>query len=55
MSLLDLGALAQIFGAVTIFISFIFIIIDLRKNLHQHRLSNMLNRSIDVEKCIISR
>ena len=37
MSLLDLGALAQIFGAVTIFISFIFIIIDLRKNLHQHR------------------
>ena len=50
MSLLNLGALAQISGAVAIFISLIFVIIELRKNLHQHRLSNMLNRSIEVEK-----
>jgi hypothetical protein len=50
MNLLELGALAQIVGAIAIIISLIFVLIELRKNLQQHLLSNTLARSIEVEK-----
>ena len=35
MDLLELGAIAQIVGALTIFISVVLVIIELRKNLKQ--------------------
>ena len=47
MDLLEIGAIAQIFGAIAILISLIFVVIELRKNLQQHLLSNTLARSID--------
>ena len=50
MDLLEIGAIAQIFGAIAILISLIFVVIELRKNLQQHLLSNTLARSIEVEK-----
>ena len=50
MDLLELGALAQIVGAIAIIISLFFVLIELRKNLQQHLLSNTLARSIEVEK-----
>ena len=50
VDLLELGALAQIVGAIAIIISLFFVLIELRKNLQQHLLSNTLARSIEVEK-----
>ena len=50
MNLLELGALAQIAGAIAIIISFILVLIELRKTRQQHLLSNTLARSIEVEK-----
>tara|TARA_E500000331_G_C17239147_1_gene706246 strand:- start:491 stop:970 length:480 start_codon:yes stop_codon:yes gene_type:complete len=50
VDLLELGALAQIIGAIAIIISLFFVLIELRKNLQQHLLSNTLARSIEVEK-----
>ena len=50
MNLLELGALAQIAGAIAIIISLILLLIELRKTLQQHLLSNTLARSIEVEK-----
>ena len=50
MDLLEIGAIAQIFGAIAILVSLIFVVIELRKNLQQHLLSNTLARSIEVEK-----
>ena len=50
VDLLELGALAQIIGAIAIIISLFFVLIELRKNLQQHLLSNTLARSIKVEK-----
>ena len=50
MNLLELGALAQIAGAIAIIISLILVLIELRKTLQQHLLSNTLARSIEVEK-----
>ena len=50
MNLLELGALAQIAGAIAIIISLILVLIELRKTLQQHLLLNTLARSIEVEK-----
>ena len=50
VDLLELGALAQMVGAIAIIISLFFVLIELRKNLQQHLLSNTLARSIEVEK-----
>ena len=50
MDLLELGALAQMVGAIAIIISLFLVLIELRKNLQQHLLSNTLARSIEVEK-----
>ena len=50
MNLLELGALAQIAGAIAIIVSLILVLIELRKTLQQHLLSNTLARSIEAEK-----
>ena len=50
MDLLELGALAQMVGAIAIIISLFLVLVELRKNLQQHLLSNTLARSIEVEK-----
>ena len=48
MDLLELGAVAQIVGALTIFISVVLVIIELRKNLKQNHFANSLQRAIAV-------
>ena len=50
MDFLELGALAQILGAVAIFLSIILVIIELRKNLKQNHFANSLQRAIELEK-----
>ena len=50
MDLLELGAIAQIVGALTIFISVVLVIIELRKNLKQNHFGNSLQRAIEWEK-----
>jgi len=50
MDLLELGAVAQIVGALTIFISVVLVIIELRKNLKQNHFANSLHRAIEWEK-----
>ena len=55
MNLLEFGALAQIAGAIAIIVSLILVLIELRKTLQQHLLSNTLARSIEVEKCTTSK
>ena len=50
VDLLELGALAQMVGAIAIIISLFLVLVELRKNLQQHLLSNTLARSIEVEK-----
>ena len=47
---LEFGALAQILGAVAIFLSIILVIIELRKNLKQNHFANSLQRAIELEK-----
>ena len=41
MDFLELGALAQILGAVAIFLSIILVIIELRKNLKQNHFAKL--------------
>ena len=50
MDFLELGAIAQILGAVAIFLSIILVIIELRKNLKQNHFANSLQRAIELEK-----
>ena len=50
MDFLELSALAQILGAVAIFLSIILVIIELRKNLKQNHFANSLQRAIELEK-----
>ena len=50
MDFLELGALAQILGAVAIFLSIILVVIELRKNLKQNHFANSLQRAIELEK-----
>ena len=40
MDLLEIGAIAQVLGAVAILLSLIFVIIELRKNLKQNNIAN---------------
>ena len=42
MDLLEIGAIAQVLGAVAILLSLIFVIIELRKNLKQNNIANTL-------------
>ena len=50
MDLLEIGAIAQVLGAVAILLSLIFVIIELRKNLKQNNIGNSLVRAIEREK-----
>ena len=50
MDLLEIGAIAQVLGAVAILLSLIFVIIELRKNLKQNNIANSLVRAIEREK-----
>ena len=45
MDLLEIGAIAQVLGAVAILLSLIFVIIELRKNLKQNNIANSLVRA----------
>ena len=47
MDLLEIGAIAQVLGAVAILLSLIFVIIELRKNLKQNNIANTLQRAIE--------
>ena len=50
MDLLEIGAIAQVLGAVAILLSLIFVIIELRKNLKQNNIANTLVRAIERDK-----
>ena len=50
MVLLEIGAIAQVLGAVAILLSLIFVIIELRKNLKQNNIANSLVRAIERDK-----
>ena len=50
MDLLEIGAIAQLLGAVAILLSLIFVIIELRKNLKQNNIANTLVRAIERDK-----
>ena len=50
MDLLEIGAIAQVLGAVAILLSLIFVIIELRKNLKQNNIANSLVRAIERDK-----
>ena len=39
MDLLEIGAIAQLLGAIAILVSLIFLVVELRKNLKQNNLS----------------
>ena len=41
---LEIGAIAQVLGAIAILLSLIFVIIELRKNLKQNNIANTLQR-----------
>ena len=50
MDLLEIGAIAQVLGAVAILLSLMFVIIEMRKNLKQNNIGNSLVRAIEREK-----
>ena len=52
MDLLEIGAIAQVLGAVAILLSLIFVIIELRKNLKQNNIANTFQRAIEWEKIL---
>ena len=52
MDLLEIGAIAQLLGAVAILLSLIFVIIELRKNLKQNNIANTPQRAIEWEKIL---
>ena len=50
MDLLEIGAIAQVLGAIAILVSLIFLVVELRKNLIQNNIANSLLRAIELEK-----
>ena len=50
MSIVEIGALAQLVGAIAILLSLVFVVIELRKSFKQNDLANSLQRAIDFEK-----
>ena len=52
MDLLEIGAIAQVLGAVAILLSLIFVIVELRKNLKQNNIANTFQRAIEWEKIL---
>ena len=50
MSIVEIGALAQLVGAIAILLSLVFVVIELRKNFKQNNIANSTVRSIELEK-----
>tara|TARA_B100001093_G_scaffold454908_1_gene464620 strand:+ start:147 stop:635 length:489 start_codon:yes stop_codon:yes gene_type:complete len=50
MSIVEIGALAQLVGAIAILLSLVFVVIELRKNFRQNDIANTLQRNIEREK-----
>ena len=50
MDLLEIGAIAQVLGAIAILVSLIFLVVELRKNLIQNNIANSLLRAVELEK-----
>ena len=50
MDLLEIGAIAQLLGAIAILVSLIFLVVELRKNLKQNNIANSLLRAVELEK-----
>ena len=55
MSIVEIGALAQLVGAIAILLSLAFVVIELRKNFKQHNIANTLQRAIEREKLNFAR
>ncbi len=55
MSIVEIGALAQLVGAIAILLSLVFVVIELRKNFRQNDIANTLQRNIEREKLIYAR
>ena len=55
MSIVEIGALAQLVGAIAILLSLIFVVIELRKNFRQNDIANTLQRGIEREKLNYAR
>ena len=55
MSIIEIGALAQLVGAIAILLSLVFVVIELRKNFRQNDIANTLQRSIEREKVHYAR
>ena len=47
MSIVEIGALAQLVGAVAILLSLVFVVIELRKNVRQNNISNSIQREFE--------
>ena len=50
MSIVEIGALAQLVGALAILLSLIFVVIELRKNFRQNIIANSLQRAPELDK-----
>ena len=55
MSIVEIGALAQLVGALAILLSLVFVVIELRKNFRQNDIANTLQRGIEREKLNYAR
>jgi hypothetical protein len=55
MSIVEIGALAQLVGAIAILLSLVFVVIELRKNFKQNNIANTLQRAVEREKLIYAR
>ena len=55
MSIVEIGAFAQLVGAIAILLSLVFVVIELRKNFRQNDIANTLQRSIEREKLNFAR
>ena len=55
MSIVEIGALAQLVGAIAILLSLIFVVVELRKNFRQNDIANTLQRSVEREKLNYAR
>ena len=50
MSIVEIGALAQLVGAIAILLSLVFVVVELRKNFRQNDIATTLQRGIEREK-----
>ncbi len=47
MSIVEIGALAQLVGAIAILLSLVFVVIELRKNFKQNNIANSIQRETE--------